>query len=164
MPTTAAIIALTQAQKRVARHLVHGATTDTIADREHLSRGTVKNHLSHVRESLNCPVLSTRAVLVNALLTHRQVPPPRAPRPEIELTSAEQRLLHAYAEHSRAPDIALAAALAPGDLRAGTDALMAKTGATDPTHLVGIGHALGLLGPAIHETSAQGGAPEEVGR
>lgn len=164
MPTTASIISLTRAQKRVARHLVHGATNGSIASREHLSAETVKSHLGNVRKSLNCPPHSTRAVIVHALLTHRQVPAPRAPRPDIEPTSAEQLLLHAHADHSRAPDIALAAALAPGDLRAGTDALMAKTGAIDPTHLVGIGHALGLLGPAIHETSAQVAAPEEVGR
>ncbi|MGW2984118.1 LuxR C-terminal-related transcriptional regulator [Streptomyces goshikiensis] len=164
MTTTAAITPLTDAQKRVAAHLVHGIGNHSIAALEHLSAETVKSHLANIRANLNHPPGSARTVIVDAVLTHRQIPPPPAPRPDADLDPAERKLLRAIATHSRTHDIALNAGIAPGDLRAKTAALMAKIGATNPEHLVGIGHALDLLGPALPQAPTGSRDGEETSR
>ncbi|MEU3904112.1 LuxR C-terminal-related transcriptional regulator [Streptomyces goshikiensis] len=162
--TSAAIVPLTDGQKRIARHLVHGATIDVIADREKVSRSTVRSHLGSIRANLNCPPRATRPVTVHALLTHGQVPRPPAPRPDIDLDSAEQLLLRAHAEHSHPTAVVAAAEIAPGNLRTKTRALTAKTGAANTTHLIGIGRALGLLSPAAPKKPGRTGETAEAGR
>lgn len=161
---TIAITPLTTAQRRVARHLIRGADNQYIAAHAHLSPGTVKNHISNIREKLNCPPRSTRAVLVHALLTHRQVPPPAVPCPDVGLGTEERNLLRAIADHSHADDIAEAAGIAPADLRARTAALIDKTGAEDSAHLVGIGHALAVLEAAGSNTLGPRDALEGAAR
>jgi DNA-binding CsgD family transcriptional regulator len=143
------ITPLTDSQKRVAAQLVRGATNSEIATRLHLAPETVKTHLRAIRAQLNCKARCSRPVLAHTLLIHEQVGPPDAPRRDLTPTEAEMRLWRALAEHSRAADIAQAAGVTHKELYAQVQALTHKAGASDATHLVGIGHALQLLGKHV---------------
>ncbi|MEU9470802.1 hypothetical protein AB0D78_30145 [Streptomyces avermitilis] len=96
------------------------------------------------RSYLHCPPRCKPAVIVHRLLAVQQVASPTADRPAPEL-SPEQLLLRAVAEHSDTRDIAVAAKLAPADLRAALDQLFADTGAQDTTQLVILAHGWKLL-------------------
>ncbi|MDR3083385.1 MAG: DNA-binding protein, partial [Streptomyces sp.] len=118
--TTALITPLTAAQKRVAAHLVCGLTNREIATEEHRTGDTVTSYIRTMRQHLHCPPRASRAVLAHALLSHKQVPPPPLPlwRRPFEPDEDDQRLIRAHAEHSRPADIARAAGVSAGELRA----------------------------------------------
>ncbi|MFI2415110.1 LuxR C-terminal-related transcriptional regulator [Streptomyces sp. NPDC018947] len=148
--TSAPITPLTPALQRVAQHLANGLTSQEIATATGLSAATVRQYVRDIRESLHCPPRCKPPVLVHRLLTAQQVPPPPADRPAPDLGPDQLMLLRAVAEHNDARDIAIAAKLAPSDLRAALDQLLADTGAQDTTHLVIRAHGWKLLtaGPA----------------
>ncbi|MFE9846592.1 hypothetical protein [Streptomyces goshikiensis] len=117
-----------------------------------------------MRERLHCPPRSPRPVLAHSLLTYRQVPPPPLPEhlPSFTANETEQLLLKAIAEHSTVNGIARAALILPADVKARTEELVRAAGATDATHLVGLGHALRILGHdgqgAPHRAELKGAA------
>ncbi|MFD6967871.1 LuxR C-terminal-related transcriptional regulator [Streptomyces sp. NPDC059949] len=153
MTTTPKRLQITPAQKRVAHHVVRGASNAEICAQLHLSESTVRSHIKKGSKILGCPTRSSRAVYVHALLTHQQVLPPPAPRPGTQLTEPEQKILRAVAEHSRIDEIATAAGIHRDDVRLEITALRDKTGAVDDAHLVSIGHSLGNLAPAQNDAS-----------
>jgi DNA-binding NarL/FixJ family response regulator len=147
--TSAPITPLTPALRRVAQHLTHGLTPQEIAAKTGLSAATVRQYIRDLRECLHCPPRCKPPMLVHRLLTAQQVPPPTADRPAPDL-GPDQMLLRAVAEHSGVRDIAVAAKLAPADVRAALDQLLADTGTQDTTQLVVRAHGWKLLtaGPA----------------
>ncbi|WP_406723953.1 hypothetical protein WJ438_03845 [Streptomyces sp. GD-15H] len=72
------------------------------------------------------------------------------------LSDAQLVLLRAVTEYSRPLDIARAAKIAPADLRASLDQLLADAGAADTTQLVTRAHAWQLLSPGQAETVPNG--------
>ncbi|MET9957008.1 DNA-binding protein [Streptomyces sp. NPDC006339] len=133
--------------RRVAEHLVRNATAAEIASAEGLSASTVRTYLKDIRQHLDLPPRASRAVVANALLGRSEVTAPDPGRPAPVLTSDQKLLFQAIATKSRRADIALAAGIAPADLHAKTEALLSTAGATNPVHLIGLGHAWGLLAP-----------------
>ncbi|MFI0219892.1 helix-turn-helix transcriptional regulator [Streptomyces lydicus] len=137
-------IKLTPAEMRIAAHLLYGATNLEIAAKEHLAVQTVRSHLRNIRRLTNCGPRSSRAVLVHTLLaTGRITPPPHETAPE--LSQEELQLMQAIAENSWPSDIARSLGLTPDALSAKTEALVAKAGAADTSHLTALGHAWGFL-------------------
>lgn len=136
---------LTPAQLRVAAPLVYGLTTHEIARQLYLSAGGVASHLSRMRKRMGCPGAS-RAVLVHALLTARQAPPPVAFRPEPDFTHRERTVIQALAEHTGNEAIGNAIGVPAFDVRAETGAVIAKARARSASQLVGMAHAWGVLG------------------
>ncbi|WP_346346227.1 LuxR C-terminal-related transcriptional regulator [Streptomyces sp. SID5789] len=141
----APITPLTPTLQRVARHLANGLTPKEIAAQTGLSIVTVRQYVRDIRESLHCPPRCKPPVIVHRLFADQQVAPPTADRPAPMLSLDELLLLRAVAEHSDARDIAVAAKLAPADLRAALDQLLTDTGAQDTTHLVILAHGWNLL-------------------
>lgn len=164
--TTAPITPLTAAQIRIATHLVQGLTNREIATAEHLTPGTVSGQISGLRQNLHCPPHSSRPFLAHTLLLHRLVPPPPLPEPHPPFTANEneQLLLKAIAEHSAPANIARAAKIAPGDVKCHTQDLVLAARATDPTHLVALGHTLGILGATGHGAPSRVASPEGATR
>ncbi|MGW2137603.1 helix-turn-helix transcriptional regulator [Streptomyces sp. NPDC001773] len=146
MTTSAPITPLKPTHQRVAQHLVDGLTTQDIATRTGLSPHTVRQYVRDIRVSVHCPPRCKPQVLVHFLLAAEQVAPPTTDRPAPELNAEQQLLLKAVAEHSAPRDTALAAKIAPADLRSALDGLLDGTGAADVTQLVVLAHAWGLLG------------------
>ncbi|MFI2415706.1 DNA-binding protein [Streptomyces sp. NPDC018947] len=148
--TSAPITPLTPALRRVSQHLACGLTPQEIAAKTGLSAATVRQYIRDIRECLHCPPRCKPPVLVHRLLTAQQVPPPELDRPAPDLGPDQLLLLRAVAEHSDARDIAIAAKLAPADLHAALDQLLADTGTQDTTQLVIRAHGWKLLtaGPA----------------
>lgn len=155
MTTGPTITPLTAAQKAVGAHLVRGLTNSEIADKEQLADETVKSYIREMRQNLHCPPRASRAVLAHALLSHKQVPPPPHRRPPFEPDEDDQRLLRAYADHTRPADIARAALLPASRLRARTDDLVRRAGADNATHLIGLAHAWDLFSDPDATTSIQ---------
>ncbi|MEU9776609.1 helix-turn-helix transcriptional regulator [Streptomyces sp. NPDC047968] len=153
----APITALTPAEQRVADQLVGGLNARAIAAEMHLSPNTVSAYLRATRAKLHCPPRCATHVLAHRLLSTQQVPAPAPAGPPPDLDPRQQRLLNALAEHTSSYDIALAAQLAPADVRPAVEDLLAGTGADDTTQLVVQGHAWGLLG-----TVAKSDVPEVV--
>ncbi|MFF8732290.1 LuxR C-terminal-related transcriptional regulator [Streptomyces sp. NPDC015171] len=146
VPTAhAPITPLTPALKRVAQHLANGLTAQEIATQTVLSPVTVRQYLRDIRESLHCPSRCKFPVIVHRLFTAQQVAPPTVDRPAPELRPEQLLLLRAVAEHSDARAIAVAAKIAPADLRAALDQLLADTAAQDTTRLVILAHGWKLL-------------------
>ena len=145
MTTSAPITPLTPTLQRLAQHLANGLTPPEIATRTGLSAVTVRQYVRDIRESLHCPPRCKRPVIVHRLITEQQVAPPTTDRPAPELSADQLLLLRAVAEHSDARDIAVAAKLAPADLRAALNQLLADTGAQDTTQLVILAHGWNLL-------------------
>ncbi|GGU45787.1 DNA-binding protein [Streptomyces coeruleorubidus] len=143
--TSAPITPLTPTLKRVAQHLAHGLTPQEIATETELSAVTVRQYVRDIRENLHCPPRSKPPVIVHRLFTAQQVASPTADRPAPELSPEQLLLLRAVAEHSDARDIAVAAKIAPADLRAALDQLLADTGAQGTTQLVILAHGWKLL-------------------
>ncbi|MGA5278536.1 DNA-binding protein [Streptomyces cellulosae] len=106
---------------------------------------TIRQYIRDIRESLHCPPRCKPPVIVHRLFVDQQVAPPTADRPAPMLSPDELLLLRAVAEHSDARNIAVAAKLAPADLRAALDQLLTDTGAQDTTHLVILAHGWNLL-------------------
>ncbi|MFJ1652598.1 LuxR C-terminal-related transcriptional regulator [Streptomyces sp. NPDC088337] len=148
---------LTPAERRIAQHVLNGLSARQIADAETLSHHTVRSHMRTLRTKLHCPERCSLAVVTHRLLSANEAtaPSPNAPAPDL---SAEQtKLLRAVTEHSKPLDIARAAGIAPADLHAALDQLLADTGAPDATRLVAWAHGWNLL--TTHQTSAvQNGA------
>jgi DNA-binding CsgD family transcriptional regulator len=136
---------ISEAQQSIAQLVVRGASDTEISAQLTLSESTVRSHITKGRKILGCRPGSNHAVYVHALLCHRQVLPPQAPRPCTRLTEPEQRLLQAIAGHTTIDEIARAAGIHRDDVRLESAALRDKTGAVNDAHLVGIGHGLGLL-------------------
>lgn len=143
--TSAPITPLTPTLKRVAQHLAHGLTPQEIATETGLSAVTARQYIRDIRENLHCPPRCKPSVIVHRLFTAQQVASPTADRPVPELSPEQLLLLRAVAEHSDARDIAVAAKIAPADLRAALDQLLADTGAQDTTQLVILAHGWKLL-------------------
>ncbi|MEU3550598.1 MULTISPECIES: LuxR C-terminal-related transcriptional regulator [Streptomyces] len=143
--TSAPITPLTPALQRVAQHLANGLTPAQIATQTGLSAVTVRQYVREIRQSLHCPPRCKPPVIVHRLFTAQLVIPPTADRPAPRLSSDQLLLLRAVAEHSDAREIAVAAKLAPADLRAALDQLLADTGAQDTTQLVVLAHGWHLL-------------------
>ncbi|MER6714617.1 DNA-binding protein [Streptomyces sp. NPDC000877] len=143
--TSAPITPLTPTLQRIAQHLANGLTPPGIAAETGLSAVTVRQYIRDIRESLHCPPRCKPPVIVHRLFTAQQVPSPTADRSAPQLNPAQLLLLRAVAEHSDTRDIAVAAKIAPADLRAALDQLLADTGAQDTTQLVILAHGWNLL-------------------
>lgn len=152
---------LTQEQRRVAERLVYGASNQLIARQVHLAVFTVASHLAAARQRLDRSG-SSRAVLTHALLTAREVPPPSTTGPAPEFTEHDRQVIRAIAEHSRNAAIGEAIGVRADDVRAEIDAVVAKAGASNEVHLVGLGHAWNILrgdgAVAEHTTAEPAGA------
>ncbi|TQK99090.1 hypothetical protein FB563_4145 [Streptomyces puniciscabiei] len=157
--TRAPITPLTPTLQRVAQHLANGLTPPEIATKTGLSAVTVRQYVRDIRESLHCPPRCKPPVLVHRLFALQQVASPTADRPTPKLSPEQLLLLRALAEHSDARDIAVAAKLAPADLRAALDQLLADTGAQDTTQLVILAHGWKLLS-AEQAPAARSGASQ----
>ncbi|WP_405884453.1 LuxR C-terminal-related transcriptional regulator [Streptomyces sp. NBC_01384] len=142
---SAPITPLTPTLQRVAQHLANGLTPQEIATKAGLSAVTVRQYIRDIRESLHCPPRCKPPVIVHQLFTIQRVAPPTTDRPTPELSSKQLLLLRAVAEHSDTRAIAVAAKIAPADLRAALDQLLADTGAQDTTELVVLAHSWQLL-------------------
>ncbi|MEV7064367.1 DNA-binding protein [Streptomyces collinus] len=145
--TSTPITPLTPTLQRVAQHLANGFVPQEIATQSGLSAVTVRQYIRDIRECLHCPPRCKPPVIVHRLFALQQVASPTADRPTPDLSSDQLLLLKAVAEHSDARDIAVAAKLAPADLRAALDQLLADTGAQDTTQLVILAHGWNLLTP-----------------
>lgn len=148
---------LTPAERRIAQYVVNGLQTRQIADVETVSVHTVRSHMITVRRKLHCPERCSLAVVAHRLLRDAEVSVPAVTAPSPALSTEQVKLLRAVTEHSRLLDIARAADIPPGDLRAALDQLLADTGAQDTTRLVTRAHAWNLL-TAKQAGTAQGGA------
>lgn len=158
MPTSAPITPLSPAQHRVAQQLVDGRSTQEIAARNSLSIETIRQYVRDIRRSLHCRPRCKPHVLVHYVLAAEQVTPPATERPTPVLNEAQRLLLRAVAEHSAPRDVALAAKIAPADLRTALYELLDKTGADTVTQLVVLAHAWGLLGARPTGTVESGAA------
>ncbi|MFJ8980135.1 DNA-binding protein [Streptomyces sp. NPDC102282] len=156
MTTSAPITPLKPTHQRVAQHLVDGHTAQDIATRTGLSPHTVRQYVRDIRVSLHCPPRCKPQVLVHLLLAAEQVALPTPERPAPELNAEQQLLLNAVTEHSAPHDIALAAKIAPADLRSALDELLDETGAADVTQLIVLAHAWHLLGARPTGTTQSG--------
>ncbi|QCD59220.1 DNA-binding protein [Streptomyces hawaiiensis] len=154
--TSAPITPLTPTLQRVAQHLADDLTPREIATRTGLSAVTVRQYVRDIRESLHCPPRCKPPVIVHRLFAAQQVAPPTTDRPTPKLSPEQQLLLQAVAEHSNPHDIAVAAKIAPADVRAAHDELLDKTGAANTTQLVVLAHAWGLLGTRPAATTESG--------
>jgi DNA-binding CsgD family transcriptional regulator len=135
---------LTHDQQRVAARLVYGASNQLIARQVNLTVFTVASHLAAARRKLDLPN-SSRAVLTHALLTAREVPPPSTTGPAPEFTEHDRQVIRAVAEHTLNSDIGGAIGVRADDARAEIDAVVAKAGAHNAVHLVGLARAWGIL-------------------
>ncbi|MBP0456143.1 LuxR C-terminal-related transcriptional regulator [Streptomyces montanisoli] len=145
MTTSAPSTPLTPTLRRVAQYLADGLDAHNIAAQTGLSAATVRQYIRDIRVRLNCPPRCKLPMIVHRLFTTQQVAPPRADRATPHLGADQRRLLRAVAEHDAPRDIALAATLAPADLRAALDQLLADTHARDTTHLVILAYGWNLL-------------------
>ncbi|MFJ4623671.1 sigma-70 family RNA polymerase sigma factor [Streptomyces sp. NPDC088812] len=156
--TAEPIAPLSEAARRVAARLVYGETNAAIAAHLHLSVHGVNSQLRAARRHVGCPPEASRAVLVHALLTARQVDPPDCHRPSPRLDENEQRLLHALTRHSRNATIGAAIGVSARDVRADIDSLLARACADNTAHLMGLAHAWKLL-----DDTASASAPSAAG-
>lgn len=158
MTTSAPITPLKPTHQRVAQHLVDGHNAQEIATRTGLTPNTVRQYVRDIRVSVHCPPRCKPQVLAHLLLAAEQVAPPIPERPTPELKAEQLHLLRAVAEYSTPGDIALAAKIAPADLRSALDELLDEAGAADATQLVVLAHAWHLLGARSTGTAKSGAA------
>lgn len=156
MTKSAPITPLKPTHQRVAQHLVDGHSAQEIATRTGLTPNTVRQYVRDIRMSVHCPPRCKPQVLAHLLLAAEQVSPPIPERPTPELKAEQLQLLRAVAEYSNPGDIALAAKIAPADLRSALDELLDEAGAADATQLVVLAHAWGLLGTKPTSTVENG--------
>ncbi|MFJ4151945.1 LuxR C-terminal-related transcriptional regulator [Streptomyces galbus] len=138
---------LTQQQCRIAARLVSGASHATIASQVRLSVKAVRGHLRATRKKMGCPG-SSPAVLVHALLTTREVPPPGGIGPAPDFTEHHRKVIQAIAQHTSMKDIGTAIGVGEADVRTEIHAVRAMAHAYNPAHLVGLAHKWGILGAA----------------
>ncbi|MFJ5045578.1 DNA-binding protein [Streptomyces anulatus] len=146
MTTRAPITPLSPAQHRVAQQLVDGLSTQEIATRNSLSIETIRQYVRDTKRCLHLPPRCKPHVLVHFVLAAEQVTPPATKQPAPVLNEKQGLLLRAVAEHSAPRDVALAAKIAPADLRTALYKLLDTTGADTVTRLIVLAHAWGLLG------------------
>jgi DNA-binding CsgD family transcriptional regulator len=148
---------LTPTQRKVAALIAAGSTPRQAADALKVSRPTVTEHLNRIGWKVHA---TSHAARIHAVLADGQIDPPTTGRPVPDLTSAELQLLRALAEHCATADIAAATGVPLADVKPTLRSLQKKTGANTEAHLVGLGHAWGLLGPANQPGTAAGTAPQ----
>jgi DNA-binding CsgD family transcriptional regulator len=160
-----ALTQLTPAEKRVAERLVAGASNIQGAQELGMSTTTFAGHVASIGRKFQITSRSGRAARAHAVLASKQIAPPSAPAQAPRLTAADLRLLRAIAKYPETPDIALAAGIAQADVRSQIKNLVAEVGADNETHLIGLAHAWGLLGPSRNTTSddTTGAASEPAG-
>ncbi|MFF3851390.1 LuxR C-terminal-related transcriptional regulator [Streptomyces sp. NPDC002328] len=151
---------LTPSERRIAQHVVKGLDARGIAAATQLKLGTVHSTLRTVRWKLACPERCSLAVVAHRLLNSGQSTVPIPQRPAPDLSPEQISLLKAATEHTLPRDIARAADLAPADLRAALDQLLADTGAQDSTELVVLAHSWQLLPAERAERTTRSGAPQ----
>lgn len=153
--TASSTTLLTDFQKRAVAPLVYGGTNEAIGAQIHLSAEGVASHLRTARNSLGLRGCS-RPVLVHALLTAGEVPPPACQRSCPEFTAQDRRLLQSLATQSRNEDIGRASGVPASGVRTEIDALVTKACADNATHLVGLAHAWGILShaPGVNSSAA----------
>ncbi|MFM9462760.1 LuxR C-terminal-related transcriptional regulator [Streptomyces scabiei] len=162
IPTAAELTQLTPAEKRVAEVLVTGASNIQGARDLGMSSSTYSGHLGSIGRKFQITSRTGRPARAHAVLASGQVAPPPAPARIPEFTLGERRLLRALAEHPETYEIAQAARVAEAEVRPWIKALVAKAGADNDTHLVGLGHAWGLLGARGSESVSSDDAPSET--
>ncbi|WP_030593334.1 LuxR C-terminal-related transcriptional regulator [Streptomyces globisporus] len=158
MTASAPITPLSPAQHRVAQQLVDGLSTREIAARNDLSIETIRQYVRDIRRSLHCPPRCKPHVLVHFVLSTKQVSPPATEQPAPVLNEKQELLLRAVAEHSAPRDVALAAKIAPAELRTSLYELLDRTGTDAVTQLVVLAHAWGMLGARPTGTVESGAA------
>ncbi|KMS77027.1 DNA-binding protein [Streptomyces viridochromogenes] len=136
---------LTPSERRLAQHVVEGLSAREIAAAAQLTANTVYSTLRNVRWKLQCPERCSLAVVAHRLLDTGEILAPTADRPAPNLSAQQLPLLKAVTQYSQPLDIARAANLAPADLRAALDQILADTGAPDTTQLVVLAHSWKLL-------------------
>ncbi|MEV8033601.1 hypothetical protein [Streptomyces sp. NPDC086182] len=161
-PIVASPVRLTPAEKRVAAVLVTGASNIQGGKDLGMSPRTFAGHLVRIGRKVQITSRVGRPARAHALLASGLVPPPLAPSPVPELTVGERRLLRALAEHAETHDIARAARVPGAEVRPWINALVDKVGADNDTHLVGLGHAWGLLDTAGSSSASSDDAPHET--
>ncbi|MFC5956804.1 LuxR C-terminal-related transcriptional regulator [Streptomyces pratens] len=157
MTATGPITPLTPTEQRVAEHLCHGMSIPQIAVDLERSLHTVKSYAGGLRIKLHLPPRCAMPVLVHALITTKQITVSTPERTAPSLDEQQVLLLRSVAANTGIPNIARAAGIAPADVRAHVDALIATTGATDEVHMMVLGHSWDLLGPNSATVSAGGG-------
>ncbi|MFE9679267.1 LuxR C-terminal-related transcriptional regulator [Streptomyces sp. NPDC006259] len=162
IPTAAQLTQLTPAEKRVAEVLVTGASNIHGARNLGMSSSTYAGHLGSISRRFQITSRTGRPARAHAVLASGQVAPPPAPAHIPEFTLGERRLLRALAEHPETHEIARAARVAEAEVRPWIKALVAKAGADNDTHLVGLGHAWGLLGARDSESVISDDTPSET--
>ncbi|MGW6202280.1 LuxR C-terminal-related transcriptional regulator [Streptomyces sp. NPDC055089] len=151
--TAPAPVQLTPAEKRAAEHLVAGASNAEGAQALSISTTTFTSHIAALGQKFGVTSgRRSRPARAHAVLASRQVPPPPAPVDVPDFTERDLRLLRALAEHPETYDIAMQAEVAPVDVRPLIADLVYKAGAANDTHLVGLGHAWGLLGTSLAQS------------
>ncbi|QDN54242.1 hypothetical protein [Streptomyces sp. S1D4-20] len=162
IPDAAALTQLTPAEKRVAEVLVTGASNIQGAQDLKMRTSTFAIHVGSIGRKFHITGKAGRPARAHAVLASGQVEPPPAPADVPEFTSAELQLLQALAEHAETEDIRKAADVAvTADVRPLIGKLVDRAGADNDTHLIGLGHAWGLLGPGT--TGTRSGRGEPVG-
>jgi DNA-binding NarL/FixJ family response regulator len=143
--TALALTRLTPAEKRAAAHLVAGASNAEGAQALGISTTTFTGYIVAIGKKFGITSRRGRAARAHAVLASGQVSPPPAPDRIPDFTDRDLRLLRALAENAETHDIAMAVEIAPVDVRPMIADLVDKAGAANDTHLVGLGHAWGLL-------------------
>ncbi|MGW7725898.1 LuxR C-terminal-related transcriptional regulator [Streptomyces canus] len=159
MTTLAPTQPLTPSERRIAQHVIKGLDAREIAAATQLKPNTVYSTLRTVRWKLACPERCSLAVVAHRLLDFGQITAPTPQRSAPDLSPEQISLLKAATEHTVPLDIALAAGLAPADLRAALDQLLADTGAKDTTELVVLAHSWQLLPANQAAQGKRSGAP-----
>ncbi|MFJ4973016.1 LuxR C-terminal-related transcriptional regulator [Streptomyces sp. NPDC088755] len=156
MIALAATQPLTPSEHRIAQLVVKGLNAREIAATTQLKPSTVHSTLRTVRWKLACPERCALTIVAHRLLDSGQITAPPPPRPAPQLSPGQISLLRAAAEHTLPCDIALAAKIAPADLRSALDELFDETGAADVAQLVVLAHAWHLLGTGPTGTAESG--------
>ncbi|MFJ3931620.1 LuxR C-terminal-related transcriptional regulator [Streptomyces sp. NPDC090029] len=136
---------LTPSERRIAQHVIKGLDAREIAAATQLKPSTVHSMLRTVRWKLACPERCSLTVVAHRILASGQITAPTPQRPAPDLSPQQISLLNAAAEHTVPRDIALAAGLAPADLRDALDQLLVAAEAQDTTELVVLAHSWQLL-------------------
>ncbi len=156
--TAAALTQLTPAEKRVAELLVTGVSNVQGARDLGMSTNTFTRHLGNIGQRFH---VTGRPARAHAVLASGQVALPPTPADVPAFTPDEWLLLQALARYSDTHDIACAARITPAAVRPRITDLVAKAGAENDTHLIGLGHAWGLLGAGTIGSGTVSGAPNE---
>ncbi|MFH0246592.1 LuxR C-terminal-related transcriptional regulator [Streptomyces sp. HK10] len=142
---------LTPTEQKVAALIAAGSTPRQAAETLGVSRPTVTDHLNRIGWKTHT---TSHAARIHVVLANGQIDPPMMERPAPDFTSAELQLLRALAERSETVGIAAASGVPLANVRPALRSLRERAGASTDAHLVGLGHAWGLLGPANQSGTA----------